>query len=1115
PFYVNTEARPWVGLDPDQPRRAGVSAFGFGGTNFHAVLEEYRGDFISSRQEAPANEWPAELLLWSRRSPEQLLHSVRSVEQLLAGGASPSLRDISYTLWQAAREDSGAKLAIVASSIEDLRVKLARVREALERQGEVSLSDQKGVYLIDRPLAACGKVAFLFPGQGSQYPGMLADLAMYFSEAREAFELADRALEGKFPQTLSSYVFPPPGFGEDEQRGHEQALKQTHIAQPALGASGMALMRLYEALGVKPEMVAGHSYGEYVALCSAGVLSEETLYSLSEARGRAINESSEQEPGTMAAIMEGAERVSDTLKSIDGVWIANYNAPRQTVISGTREGVALAIERLTGQGIQARPIQVACAFHTPIVASAQRRFAQVLSATEFAAPRLPVFSNTQAADYADDPAEIAGLLSEHLIMPVRFSEEIQQMYASGARLFVEVGPRSVLTNLTDQILGEQPHVAVASDIASRPSLVQLLHVVGQLAAHGVSVNLDRLFNQRHVTQLKLDTPEAEPQKKLASSAMWLVDGGRARPAFEASPKSEPASKQAHAHHAAAIIKDSRMKRTSEDVQAFAQPYPTAQPSPAFEPKSKPGDGRIAHHNGNGAAGNGHSPIPVNQLAENSEAGQVMAGFQRLMSRFLDTQRNVMLAYLQGSNGAPERRNGHASSNGFSESPPPASVAYKLPELAAATPVAMPKMPAAIAPAQAVARLVETEIPRPAEAIVEPVSVAAPPDTSEREQVAHTLIQIVSERTGYPPDMLNMDVNLEADLGIDSIKHVEIVARLQQSFAPAFQQKIQERMDLLVRTKTLRGIIDLLSPVAEEGHDEKKKLNPPDDLRQTAAKTIATGEEEVAEAPRFILKPLRTQLGRPRESSVTEGVFLITDDERGIARTLAATLENGRARTALVRRGDAVSKLADGLYTADLTDRQQATELLDLIRQQEGRISALLHLLPLSERLEFEKMSLADWQARARLEVNSLFNLAQAAASDLKQGDTAQRGMLLAATSLGNISAGAATGAEPFSLASAGVAGLVKTISLEWPEVACTAAHLDLNETTANLVGQLMQEITTEGREPEVYYRAGIRYTMQSEKSALDSRESTNPLVGPDSVILITGGARGITATVAI
>src|SRR4029453_1335469 len=197
PFYVNTEARPWVGLKLDQPRRAGVRAFGFGGTNFHALLEEYRGDFMNSCLEDSLNEWPAELLVWALHSPEQLLHAVRSLEQTLAGGANPPLRDLAYTLWQSARETSGPNLPIVASGIEELRPKLRRVLESLERQVAIPVKDCRGVYLIDQPLAKSGKVAFLFPGQGSQYPGMLADLAMHFSEVRESFELADRVLDGK------------------------------------------------------------------------------------------------------------------------------------------------------------------------------------------------------------------------------------------------------------------------------------------------------------------------------------------------------------------------------------------------------------------------------------------------------------------------------------------------------------------------------------------------------------------------------------------------------------------------------------------------------------------------------------------------------------------------------------------------------------------------------------------------------------------------------------------------------------------------------------------------------------------------------------------------------
>ena len=1098
-LYVNTEARPWMGLSPGEPRRAGLSAFGFGGTNFHAVLEEYEGDFMHSHSEAASNDWPAELFLWAAGSRDQLLKSIESVEQSLAGEVSPRLRDVAHTLWKLTKEESGPKLAIVASSIEDLRQKLGLVREALEQPKPESIKDHKGIYLSAQPLGKNGKLAFLFPGQGSQYPGMLSDLAMHFSEVREHFELADRVLDGKFSRVLSSYIFPPPAFSPDEHRAHEQKLTETHIAQPALGASGIALTHLYQKLGINPQMAAGHSYGEYTALCSAGVLTEEALYLLSEARGRAINESSEKEAGTMAAVMEGDEKVNEVLEGIDGVWVANFNAPRQTVISGTREGVSRAVERFMSEGIQARPIPVARAFHTPIVAEAQHRLTQVLATVALKAPQFQVFSNAMAAPYTNDPDEIGDLLAEHLISPVRFSDEIQQMYASGARIFVEVGPRSVLTGLTDQILDDQPHLALASDIGSRPGMVQLLHVLGQLAAHGVDVNLDHLFDRRCMSQLKLDRPEAELKKRESSRSIWLVDGGRARPAWEADSMLEAVSEEAHVRTPAETVRNSVMHQSSEkDKRAVAQP------SSSLEQRRKQVDVGVPLKSSSISPGNGSSSDSLNHPLQSGDVGQVMAGFQRLMNRFLETQQSVMLAYLRGTNGKPEHNAEHATLERVDEIEPPqapSSAVYGLPE------------PAVVAPPND--RVADTGTSGLVDSVIKPASAREPQVLDERASLANTLIEIVSERTGYPTDMLDLDINLEADLGIDSIKHVEIIGVLQQSFSPGYRQEIQERMEMLVRTKTLRGILDLLKPSVEVDQAQKKKAQPTALKRETPAERTGIEADRTVEIPRSILKRVESRSGSQADSVRTDGVLLITDDERGVARALAEMLESRHGRPVLVRRGNSVSRLPGRLYTADLTDPQNTVDLLDLIRQEEGCIATLIHLLPLSEGVEFENMNLADWQDRAHLEVKSLFHLARAVSKDLKAGNKSQAGRLLAATLLGTPLGESGTSRPAFSPVSAGVAGLTKTLALEWPDVICRVAHLDFNESIEGLVRHLMEEITTDGREREVVYQSGSRYILQSEKRPLEPSESSNLMIDADSVLLITGGARGITAAAAI
>ncbi len=282
PFYVNSESRPWLRAPDAAPRRAGVSAFGFGGTNFHVAVQEYADDFLPSAA-APVQAWPTELFCWTAGSCAELGEDLAALEHALDGaGTAPALRELAHAEWA---PDGGARarLAVVATSIGDLRAKLAKARDALAA-GTAEIWDRAGIYLTMQPLAGEAAIAFLYPGQGSQHPDMLRDLAICFPEVREAFERADAALAGQSDHSLSATVFAPPGFGPDDAQTRASALTRTDRAQPALGAAGMGLSRLLAAVGVAPSMTAGHSYGEYIALCRAGVLNEDVLYRLSEAR---------------------------------------------------------------------------------------------------------------------------------------------------------------------------------------------------------------------------------------------------------------------------------------------------------------------------------------------------------------------------------------------------------------------------------------------------------------------------------------------------------------------------------------------------------------------------------------------------------------------------------------------------------------------------------------------------------------------------------------------------------------------------------------------------------------------------------------------------------------
>ncbi|MEP9411408.1 MAG: SDR family NAD(P)-dependent oxidoreductase [Candidatus Brocadia sp.] len=1057
PFYVNTEARPWICGITEQPRRASVSAFGFGGTNFHATLEEYTGSFLPISHDSVLHCWPGELFLLTGHSPKELIETADKLSKAILHGAHPALRDLAYTLWKHSKKDRHAfKLAIVAGSLEDLQQKLTSAGESLKNPGCSQIHDPKGIYFTDEPIGRESKVAFLFPGQGSQYPDMLRDLAILFHEVRERFELADRTLSGRFPRPLSAFIFPPPCFSKEEEQTSHLELTKTNIAQPSLGAADMGLFHLLQTFGIKPSMVAGHSYGEYVALCAAGVFSEEILYALSEARGRFIMEMAGQDSGTMVAVEAVRETVKEVISTVEGVWIANLNAPRQTIISGTRPGIEEAVKRLEAQGMRTRSIPVSCAFHSPLMAPAQDRLAEFLSTIEVAPPMLDVFSNTTASSYPQNAKDITALLSKHLVQPVEFAGEIEAMYRAGARIFIEAGPRNVLTGLTHQILEGQPYLAVALSTPGRSGIIQLLHALGQLAVHGVHLQLDRLYQGREVRQLKLDALVEETREKPLPPTTMLVDGSRVRPLYETA--------QARREQNAGVYSNTPVRS-----------IPT-----------------------------GNAEIHTS----NEEDRDVILQFQKLMNRFLDVQQQVMLAYLRGSNGEqiPEsvasdlfktmlNTSPQAQTSSSSQLAEPSPLLSKK-HAPTKTVLSSPDASATSAPGHTGHVLTQEQRP-----------------SFNKEQLTEQLLRVVSERTGYPPEMLGLDLNIEADLGVDSIKRVEILGALQRAYLSNYGE-IQMAMEELTKIKTLRGIIDYIGNIFQSQPEAKTDKPTPDQHAPATARTFSEGNNKKVEVSRCLLTSTDTPINKQPLSLPTGSVFIITDDERGIAHTLSDKLRNLGGRVVLVRMGDKTTEVEAYLYTADLKIPTGVADLVALVRKKHGPITGIIHLLPLKKRVSFEEMDMKNWKDRICLETIGLFYLAKAAGHDLKQAAETGGGWLVAATELGGVLPGHQKEFTPIFPGQGGIAGLIKTLTLEWPHVCCKVIHFGNEGQNPTIVDNLLCEMTNQDKQVEVVYRDSRRFILKPMKALLDQNIPANLTVDSSWVILITGGARGITAEVA-
>ena len=782
PIFVNTETLPWI-PPAGMPRRGGISAFGFGGTNFHAVLEEFQGDLTDPADVAQTEKWPAELYVWNDPSPASLDAATA------AARISPAAQ---------------TRLAIVATSADDLRAKLAKAKTALE--AKQPLNDPQGIYLAYGPVR--GKVAFLFPGQGSQKPHMLRELALNFPEFRASLEQAESAVGGRFPKKLSAYIYPPPAFSPDQEKQQNLEVTDTVVAQPALGVVEIGLSHALARLGVRPDMTAGHSYGEYAALAAAGVISDDALFDLSESRGRSIKDTTHDEAGTMAAVSADADAIAKALDGMEGITLANHNSPRQTVISGSNAAVKAAIPKLEAAGLAAKPIPVACAFHSPLMEPARARFGEVLARQTFQKPAVAVFSNTLGARYPEDPKEIAELLASHLVRPVKFVDEIRAMYDEGARVFLEVGPKGVLTGLARQILDGKDARFIQID-SDRNGLVQLLQALAQLAAEGVAVDAAQLRRGR--------VKAAEPE---ARETGWRVNGLRAF------PRTNPPH----------VVKPLELVTPSALPPA---PAPVVAPAPA--------------------------PVVVAASPANDA---VMLQFQQLMQQVLQAQTSIMTAYLQGTPAAPPAvapavlPPAPVPVAAPAPAPPPAPVPApvaaapqrdlidELRRVAAERtgyPPEMLDLDAGIESDLGIDSIKRVEIltalqkqgtpeqQQSVQAIMNkltaartlreiadliggvagaaPVATPAPAPAPAGRDIVEELRRVAAERTGYPPEMLDLDAGIESDLGIDSIKRVEILTALQKQGTPEQQQSVQAIMNKLTAARTLREIAELIAGVA--------------------------------------------------------------------------------------------------------------------------------------------------------------------------------------------------------------------------------------------------------------------------------------------------------------
>lgn len=519
PIYINTETTDWD-VDDTTLRRAGVSAFGFGGTNFHIVMEEFDPRKPGSRTQTQSIVEPAkigsdakmdaqsrqdyvtrnadlqaETYAFSAPSKKDLTQAVNSFAERLSQksifedptGTHPTsmARSVSFDM------NAKHRIAIAAKDYEAFLSQWSLLNSVLDSPEKLTALWPRGVFSSE--VTPSGKTAFVFSGQGSQYANMLSDMRAKFSIIDETFREADEILADSLPNPLSSYI-----FTEDTSqiKNMESELKQTKITQPAVFVAGIALLRLLRQFGVEPNMVAGHSLGEYAALVAAGVLEfKDGLKAVAE-RGKAMSEVDAKDKGTMASIGASADVVEEILKNTKGYVIAaNKNSPKQTVISGATEAVTTAVDEFRAIGLDARLLQVSAAFHTEIVAPAAKRLRKFLKTITFKTPRIPVLSNVTGGFFPEDPKEIRALLVKQVESPVRWIEQVQTMNEAGATYFVEIGPKRALSSFVQSILDPRSVLALASNHPKKGGIQTFNEVIAAFSASGLEVKMPKLDSE--------------------------------------------------------------------------------------------------------------------------------------------------------------------------------------------------------------------------------------------------------------------------------------------------------------------------------------------------------------------------------------------------------------------------------------------------------------------------------------------------------------------------------------------------------------------------------------------------------------------------------------------
>ncbi|MCX7747118.1 MAG: SDR family NAD(P)-dependent oxidoreductase [Clostridia bacterium] len=491
PFYVLNENKKWM-ENSTHPRRANVSAYGFGGANYHLCLEEFRPEFLqktysfSSLSESKNTDQSLETL---KGKEEVVFFSGDSIEDIERGFKSfvdhyedGSFEKAVYIHNLSVSSDKDWRISICADSLEQLKDKWQLLTQYIseEKLSEANHLNLRGIYIGKGPKVSSSQIAFMFPGQGSQYPNMLKELYETYPAVKSFYLKADALWKAKYNNSVMPLL-----LAEDEGQ-----LKNTKNTHPAMFLSNMGMYTLLCEAGLKADYMIGHSLGEITSLFAGEMVDLKSAINIIGERGFSFDGIDVNKRGKMISV----RAKGDKLKEIIGdngfkISIANINSDEQTVVGGESEEIDRFFDFLAKNSYKHTVLNVSHAFHTSMVTKAADAFYEIVKDIKFNHPKSKIMACHLTDFYNDLKIEnMADLLKDQILSSVNFKDSILKLYDSGVRVFIETGPSNVLTNLVKNILSDKDVKIVNTNNKSKCSVEAFKQGLAALFAYGVEVS---------------------------------------------------------------------------------------------------------------------------------------------------------------------------------------------------------------------------------------------------------------------------------------------------------------------------------------------------------------------------------------------------------------------------------------------------------------------------------------------------------------------------------------------------------------------------------------------------------------------------------------------------